>query len=130
GRRSWQSWSPRPHKSSHFRTEGHPLMRILAIPCRTIANMTLTGPRGIRAKAVREGVAAVGGGSHEHGGAEYPAAQAAIRRRLATDFVTDCFADFVTGLADDKTVVPAVGDSGRNCGIFCDRTAAQRGHNG
>src|SRR5262245_13614569 len=105
---------PRPHKSSHFRTDGHLLMRILAIRCRTIANMTLTVLRRIRAKAMREGVAAVGAGSHEHGGSEYPAAQAAIRRRLATDFVTDCFADFVTDLADDKTVIPTVGDSGRN----------------
>src|SRR5436309_15922916 len=104
-------------------------MRILAIPCRTIANMTLTVSRRTRAKAVRVGVAAVGTGSHDHGGLEGPAMQAAIRRRLATDFVADFVATFVTDLAD-KTVVPSVCDSGRNCGIFCDRTAAQRGHNG
>src|SRR5262245_92484 len=121
---------PRPHKSSHFRTDGHLLMRILAIPCRTIANMTLTALRRIRAKAMREGVAAVGAGSHEHGGAEYPAVQAAIRRRLATDVVTFLLADFVTDLADNKTTIPAIGDSGRDCGVFCDRTAAQCGHNG
>src|SRR5262249_39878136 len=121
---------PRPHKSSHFRTEGQPLMRILAIPCRTIANMTLTVSRRTRAKAMREGVAALGGGSHGHGGAEYPVVQAAIRRRLATDFVTFVLADFVADLAGDKTVIPAVGDSGRNCGIFYDRAAAVRGHYG
>jgi hypothetical protein len=118
-------------------------MRILAIPCRTIANMTLTVSRRTRARTMREGVAAVGAGSHDHGGAEGPAMQAAIRRRLATDFVTDFVADsvtdfvadsiteitdFVAQLARDKTVIPAVGDSGCNCGIFYDRAAALCGH--
>src|SRR5215470_13795377 len=99
---------PRPYKSSHFRTEGHPLMRILAIPCQTIANMTLTVSRRTRAKAMREGVAAVGAGRHEDGGLEGPAMRAAIRRRLATGVVTFLLTDFVTDLADDKTVIPAV----------------------
>jgi hypothetical protein len=114
-------------------------MRILAIPCRTIANMTLTVSRRTRARTMREGVAAVGAGSHDHGGAEGPAMQAAIRRRLATDFVADSVTDFVTDsiteitelvtqLARDKTVIPAVGDSGCNCGIFYDRAAALCGH--
>jgi hypothetical protein len=105
-------------------------MRILAIPCRTIANMTLTVSRRTRAKAMREGVAAVGTGSHDHDGLEGPAMQAAIRRRPATDFVTDFLSAFVTDLAGVKTVIPAFGDSGRNCGIFCDRTAAVCRHNG
>jgi hypothetical protein len=104
-------------------------MRILAIPCRTIANMTLTVSRRTRAKAMRVGVAAVGTGSHDHDGLEGPAMRAAIRRRLVTDVFADLLADFVTDLAY-KTVIPVVGDSGRNCGIFCDRTAAQCGHNG
>src|SRR5215510_4309251 len=100
-------------------------MRILAIPCRTIANMTLTVLRRTRAITMREGVAAVGTGSHDHSGLEGPAMQAAIRRQQATGFVTD----FVTDLAGDKTVIPAIVDSGRNCGIFCDRTAALCRHN-
>src|SRR5262249_29115555 len=124
---------PRPHKSSHFRTDGHPLMRILAIPCRTIANMTLTVSRRTRAKAMRVGVAAVGTGSHDHSGLKGPAMQAAIRRKLAragvTNLPTDGVKAFVTHLAGDQTTIPAVGDSGGNCVIFSARTAALCGHN-
>src|SRR5215471_14355007 len=133
---------PRPYKSSHFRTEGHPAY---AHPGHLVLNNRehdahRNAPNRRKSDAGRG--CCVGAGSHDNGSSECPAMQAAIRRRSATgfdtnldsNFTTDVVADFVTdittNLAGDKIVIPAADDSHGNCGIFCDCAAALCWRNG